>query len=87
MTGGTIKGGQANIAGGNIYMGTYKVGEETKYGTFNLTGGEIIDGKVNQKGGNIWYHADGTYNLNGTTVSGGTAGVDGADIYMEPSAG
>ncbi len=67
---GTIQGGEATAAGGNIYV------EST--GIFNMYGGKIVDGKVlGGGGGNLCVRPTGTANLYNGEISGGTAKTGG----------
>lgn len=71
MHGGTIRGGQCEVNGGNIAV--------SEDGTFNLYGGNIENGIATQNGGNIY--VAGKLNVNGGTIQGGKATECGGNIY------
>lgn len=67
--GGTISGGEAALAGGNIYSA----------GTLNVTGGTITGGKTGTSGGNIGQTRSAT--ISGGVISGGVATNGGGNVY------
>ena len=101
MYDGTISGGNAPYAGGNValinaavmnmYGGTVTGGKGTTGGniclsntatTFNGFGGEVKDG-TGTNGGNICGLTGATINLRGTAVSNGTGSGNGGNVYSE----
>jgi len=71
MTGGTVEDGVAVESGGNIMSS----------GSFTITAGTISGGQA-KLGGNLYVAGGATGNINGGTVTGGTATDRGGNIYM-----
>ena len=84
MCGGTITGGTATNAGGNVYM----IGYEN---SFTMTGGTISGGKINGKGGGGNIYCGIPFYMTGGTITGGHVlgtldGGNGANLYLNKDA-
>ena len=80
ISGGSVTGGQATEAGGNIYAET---NSKLYLNNCSVTGGAINNATSTGYGGGIY--SKGTVTLLGGSITGNTA-ADGAGVYMDDSA-
>ena len=71
VSGGTITNGVSVESGGNIMCS----------GSFTISGGTISDGQA-KLAGNLYISSGATGNINGGTITGGTASDRGGNLYM-----
>ncbi len=84
MTGGTISDNSTDGAGGGVYVQGYRSSDGTysATGKLSITNGEICNNSAND-GGGVYVAANGTFSMDGGTISNNSAAFRGGGVYVQ----